>query len=208
VIAICQEVLGERLRGPQAAKARRASEIGLNWLATNYTLATNPGTDQGWFFYYIYGIERVGTLYKLERFGEHEWYREGAELLIKKQEKDGPWDCTKAFSIGHWLSSIEESDTCFAILFLKRASRPTVSTRSIYSEAEVEVPRTGDVWLRTDGSTDVVLWIAGFDDTVLAKHGGGALGGLRVARVEYLSGSCCGTASSNPANTRCARVCT
>jgi hypothetical protein len=52
-------------------------------------------------------------LYGTETMGRHEWYAEGAAYLLKEQQVDGSWkpkDGTGAV------------DTCFAILFLKRAT--------------------------------------------------------------------------------------
>ena len=58
----------------------------------------------------MYALERVGMLYGTEIMMTHEWYPEGAKQLIDDQ-KGGSWgDGTR--------------DTCFAILFLKRATRP------------------------------------------------------------------------------------
>ena len=41
------------------------------------------------------------------------WYLEGAELLMAQQNQDGAW------------ASVE--DTCFAILFLKKAAPPVTT---------------------------------------------------------------------------------
>ena len=50
-------------------------------------------------------------LFGTERIGSHKWYREGAEVLIENQEKNGSWKRNTV-------------KTCFAILFLRRATRP------------------------------------------------------------------------------------
>jgi hypothetical protein len=65
-------------------------------------------------------LERAGELFGTERFGDHEWYPEGALVILDAQEADGSW-----FRDGHGSHvSGRESDTCWAILFLKRATRP------------------------------------------------------------------------------------
>jgi len=43
------------------------------------------------------------------------------------------------------------------------------------------------VHLRASGRTTAVFFLSGFSDAVLARWGGGALSGLRIARVEYLA---------------------
>jgi hypothetical protein len=188
VVRMCRDALGAKLRGKLAADSQRALQLGLAWIEREFNLEDNPGGSKSWQYYYIYGLERVGTLLGIESFGAHHWYVEGAEWLLKKQDKDGTWSVGGSFGIGGFHGSQEEADTCFAILFLKRASRPTVATSSMMPRQRKEpvIDPAESVRLRISGSTTVTLWIDGFSDEVLAKHGGGALAGLRVASVEYL----------------------
>ena len=62
------------------------------------------------YLYYMYALERAGMLYGTEMMGTHKWYPEGAKVLIETQGADGT-------------GATARSDTCFAILFLKRATR-------------------------------------------------------------------------------------
>jgi hypothetical protein len=92
---------------------------GIAWLNQNFTVSTNPGKYPEWHHYYLYALERVGMLYNTWMIGSHDWYREGANLLLDAQRADGSWQGASAFRDGGgptW-------DTCFAILFLKRATR-------------------------------------------------------------------------------------
>jgi hypothetical protein len=43
------------------------------------------------------------------------------------------------------------------------------------------------VRIGTSGTTTITAWIDGFGDDAIAKHGGGEVGGLRVAFVEYVA---------------------
>lgn len=101
---------------------------GLKWLGDNFTVSTNPNyktppdTDKAkyfkWLYYYLYALERAGVLYGTEKFGSHEWYIEGAKYLLNEQKQDG-----------HWAEKEDQAqqtivDTCWAILFLKRATKP------------------------------------------------------------------------------------
>ena len=63
-------------------------------------------------------LERAGMLFGTETMGDKYWYPEGAKVLCDIQKGGGAWgDGTR--------------DTCFAILFLKRATRPLdVATES------------------------------------------------------------------------------
>ena len=49
---------------------------GLRWLAKEFRFTNPPHT-----FYNVYGIERVGRLSGQRFIGEHDWYREGCEVL-------------------------------------------------------------------------------------------------------------------------------
>ena len=89
---------------------------GLQWINKNFSVTENPNKD-AWYLYYMYALERVGMLYGTERIGSHEWYPEGAKVLLESQQDDGSWGGKV------W-------DTCFAILFLKRATRPLVATHA------------------------------------------------------------------------------
>jgi hypothetical protein len=82
---------------------------GLQWMNKHFSVTENPELGAKWHYYYLYGIERVGMLFGTERIGAHLWYRTGAEYLLSKQGANGQWNDTV--------------DTCFAILFLRRATR-------------------------------------------------------------------------------------
>jgi hypothetical protein len=101
---------------------------GLAWLDKTWSVAENlpalcGAPDAGplaWRFYYLYALERAGMLYYTTHVGPHDWYQEGAMLLLDSQSKTGSW----AGSETKWDNATW--DTCFAILFLKRATRPMV----------------------------------------------------------------------------------
>jgi hypothetical protein len=66
--------------------------------------------------YVLWSIERVAVLYNLASFGEKDWYRWGAEILVANQQPRGNWDH------GGYHGASPVIDTCFALLFLKRAN--------------------------------------------------------------------------------------
>jgi hypothetical protein len=108
---------------------------GMNWVTNHFTVGENPGITQfGWNrkcfqYYYLYALERLGVLYGTEYFGRHRWYTEGAKLLLEEQKPDGFWNT------GTWDGDTAGPkpvwDTCFALLFLKRATRPLTDVPSI-----------------------------------------------------------------------------
>lgn len=90
-----------------------AMKRGLGWLSTNYTVDKNA---LGWHLYYLYGLERAASLANLEKIGSHDWYTEGYRVLLKAQDVDGGWN-----DVGGKISA-----TCFAVLFLVRATEKLV----------------------------------------------------------------------------------
>ena len=98
---------------------------GLSWMAAHYSVDENTGGPshggkgpKGWLYYYLYALERLGILYDTAKIGGHDWYAEGAADLLAAQKPNGSWD------VSHYKQPVW--DTCFAILFLKKATRPLV----------------------------------------------------------------------------------
>ncbi len=97
----------------------RASE----WLGNRFTVRLNPSDGSNAFssstFYYLYALERAGRLNGQRFFGQHDWYREGAEYLLNIRKGNG-WQ-----GVSHG-EQIEEVATSFALLFLSKGLRPVV----------------------------------------------------------------------------------
>jgi hypothetical protein len=135
-LAILKSILRENIK---CAPIDRA----FDWLGKNFTVTDNPGHGNGgilpggkrmvtWYFYYLYSLERAGDLTGTDRFGTHDWYVEGARELLKIQNADGSWkDPSMEGEI--W-------STCFAILFLKRATQPLIKTGDEKPPAKAEEP--------------------------------------------------------------------
>ncbi len=100
----------------------RAKREGLAYLQANFSPRASGPPSGFWstfFHYYLYSVERVGVLYGIRRIGGHDWYLEGAKVLLDQQEEDGRWEGPARHRV---------SDTAFALLFLKKATL-TVQTR-------------------------------------------------------------------------------
>jgi hypothetical protein len=65
------------------------------------------------YFYFLFSLERMAVLYDLKKIGKTDWYAWGAEDLLGTQAADGSWPA----HYKEW-----NADTCFALLFLKRAN--------------------------------------------------------------------------------------
>ena len=97
-------------------KKDKAANDGLAWIAQNFSVADNPKKGKYFHYYYLYAIERVGMLYDTPLIGTHDWYLEGANRLLDEQRADGSWGSEDRLDKPEW-------STCFAILFLRQATR-------------------------------------------------------------------------------------
>jgi hypothetical protein len=102
------------------------AEEGLNWLARSYTVR-RQGYPKGIYFYYLYGLERVGRLTGLRYIGAHDWYRDGIKEILRLQNRlDGSW-------VGSGMGeSSRDVSTAFALLFLSKGKRPVVISQYHY----------------------------------------------------------------------------
>ena len=170
VLAICREGLGRKISSQNRLAAVRAEKRGVEWLAHHFSVDRNPGSG-AWLEYYLYGLERVGALLEIQEIGGHDWYLEGARRLVRDQQRTGAW-----------LGQGGESTTCFALLFLQRATAPVTGEKRHRGAVHVS---GGDVHLRATGRNPLTVWIDGFDEEVVREYGfDGA--GPRVAQVVYL----------------------
>ena len=95
-------------------------DAGIRWLSTHFQVGQNFGAGQQWKYYYLYGLERTGRLSGVRFFGDHDWYREGAEELVHDQDKlEGFWR-GQQYERYPWIS------TSFALLFLAKGRSPVV----------------------------------------------------------------------------------
>lgn len=77
------------------------------------------GGGDGWgMMYDMYSCERAGVMTDTVFFANVDWYRDGADILIKEQGKDGGWAGMKGQVCNH----------AFALLFLRRAA-PYLATK-------------------------------------------------------------------------------
>lgn len=118
-IAIYRKLLNKGIQSKQIKK-------GFDWLGDNFSVKENPNfntpeTRNNFYFYYLYSMERTGDLTSTELFGRHDWYLEGARELLRIQKTDGSWKEPS-------LAEPEVCATCFAILFLRRATEPLIKT--------------------------------------------------------------------------------
>ncbi len=124
-------VVGDQIDCCMAGAMKDADRIdqAVQWLGRNYSVTRNPGVGgESWLLYYLYGMERAGRL-TARRFiplqapnaksDRADWYREGAEYLIRNQERlSGFWT-----GAGHTETN-PLVGTSFALLFLSKGRWP------------------------------------------------------------------------------------
>lgn len=98
-------------------------QAGINWMARRFRVSGNfdeGGGGAPWKYYFLYGLERAGRLSGQRYFGTHDWYLEGARLLVSEQDPLS----------GHWSGQgAEPSDTLvtsYALLFLAKGRSPVL----------------------------------------------------------------------------------
>jgi len=116
-----QEFLqGDTIQNCGKGGVNRNIQRGIDWLASHFQVGQNYGGGQQWRFYYLYGLERAGRLAGIRFFGQHDWYRLGAEQLVHEQNKLS----------GFWRGALVEEDrvlaTSFALLFLAKGRAPVL----------------------------------------------------------------------------------
>lgn len=126
-MAVCRSELARQGEWSEV-QARRTEELtwgGLAWLDKFH--AIRSGSPEGaWHlaampYFYLHGLERAGILLEVQRIGQHDWYFEGAAVLVSWQAEDGHWPSPQRVPV---------IDSALALLFLKRATLPVQTPTS------------------------------------------------------------------------------
>jgi hypothetical protein len=107
----------ERRRKLTAKAASNIDQLmlgGWAWLDAHWGVDRNPHKG-GWHLYYLYSLERAAVFDRVKRVGGKDWYYEGASQLLALQHENGGWNEK---------GSGKMTGTCFALLFLRRATTP------------------------------------------------------------------------------------
>ena len=92
----------------------------------------NPKGDE---YYFLWALERVAVAYGLGTIGKKDWYGWGADWLLARQRRDGSWHGAYGDSV----------DTCFALLFLRRANL----ARDLTARLKERVGHPGEIALKS-----------------------------------------------------------
>jgi hypothetical protein len=95
-------------------------------------------------FYFLWSLERMAVTLNLDKINGKDWYGWGCDVLLASQQRDGSW--SGDYSQGG-------VDTCFALLFLKRANLASDLSRTLknrFGNGNARVLRAGDSSGRVD----------------------------------------------------------
>jgi hypothetical protein len=123
-LVICREQM-RILKDKPPASIDDAIAKGLLWLDANFDLERNPSPHfegrSHYHYCHLYAVERTGILAGRHELGGKDWYMRGAAYLLAHQDPDGSWNDVTCMTPKDTLG------TCFALLFLKRATPPAVT---------------------------------------------------------------------------------
>jgi hypothetical protein len=157
-IGVLQEAAPEhaRLRAALERESRRIDEA-VHWMELRFDPARNANGDGTWrsiFHYaYLWALERWCGLTGRERIAGRDWYSEGALWLLSQQGQDGSFGLERDFE-----------NTCFALLFLRRA---TLSPSDELAAVDAKIERARREQLervrrpRADALRLTEFWLAG-----------------------------------------------
>jgi hypothetical protein len=77
-------------------------------------------------YYSLYGIERAGRLTGQRFLGDHDWYREGCQYLVRAQRNNGSWLESRGRDGWPVIS------TSFALLFLSKGRTPVLISKLVH----------------------------------------------------------------------------
>jgi hypothetical protein len=126
---VCSAAIGLAALGTPDVRADPLVKKALGWITKNLDLAQNVGIDRSaivgprpWQYYHLYSVERAARVLGVAELGGRPWYARGATWLLAHQQADGGW--VDEAGPGAQPPYLQVADTCFALLFLTRATRP------------------------------------------------------------------------------------
>jgi hypothetical protein len=120
-LTVCKAALGGKHRIPELRKIDDAIDAGFAWLSAHRTVRRNAGDaanrHDAWYYYWLYSLERACELSSVRYIDGWDWYCDGANMLLEVQRDNGDFGAEPL------------EDTCFAVLFLKKAQLPVITGR-------------------------------------------------------------------------------
>lgn len=116
-----------KLRTSPEDANEKAIARGMEWMNTHFSPVENPGRFSD-FYYYLYGVERVGLAGGRKYFGKHDWFREGAAELIRRlchwDEETRTMTVHEKIGGAGRAARVRVRHLTFALMFLSRGRAP------------------------------------------------------------------------------------
>lgn len=101
------------------SKDDRRVKAAWEWIRNHYSLDENPGLGQMGLYYYYHTFAKALDVLDVETLdtadgGKHDWRKELADTICKKQDKDGSWSNKEP----RWMESDGRLVTAYALLAL------------------------------------------------------------------------------------------
>ena len=152
-----------KLNGSRDLRHEQAIQRGLEWMNLHFSPLENPGRYSD-FYYYLYGVERVGLASGRKHFGAHDWFREGAAELLQRLCQ---WDeTTRTMTVHEKIggrgraAKVRVRHLTFALMFLSRGRAP-VAFNKLQDEGTAWNNRPRDV-------ANLTAWLSDHSETELA----------------------------------------
>jgi hypothetical protein len=117
------------LKGPDVQAAGEDPQVEQGMKALSQFIKDRPAG-----LYFLWSVERVGMLYGRRTIADKEWYPGGVAFLLNDQKNDGSWRS------GGYPGASPTTDSCFALLFLKRANLAKDLTGKLQFLTQVKNP--------------------------------------------------------------------
>src|SRR5258706_3938072 len=111
---------------------------GLKWLEQGDHCLEIAGAKSHYRGYDLFSLERVGLASGFKHFGQHDWYRELAADVVRRQWPDGSWGPTGSDPQSEKDKLVE---TAYHTLFLGRARHPILSNKLRFDGPGAHHPR-------------------------------------------------------------------
>ena len=136
----------EEVRGAKGIRGRVRAGINnrVMWFRNHWSVTRNINGGAAWYYYFMYGLERIGSYTRRDRLAERDWHSDGSRVIISRQAKSGRW-------------GDGDMDTCFALLFLRRGSRS--SGLGPRMRAEAKTRPTDAFVIGANGEDPLVAWV-------------------------------------------------
>lgn len=162
-------VMGDKFVRCDVANEYAPIKKGLEWIDTNFKRSFTDEKIRGKygipdFYYYLYGVERIGLASGYKFFGGIDWYKFGTKFLLENQTADGGWT-----SKYHDLTP--DIATSYALLFLIRGQKPVLLNRLQYEgdwnnrpRALANVVRWGEKAFETECNWQIITLESSVDE--------------------------------------------